>query len=93
MILTTNRYDLLDKAVKDRLYSIEFLQPSKETLKEIAKFKCAQLRMEPDFAIAEIENKELKSVRELERLIMEAYIERIVKSDKGGAGPLRTDGY
>ncbi|MDP3012928.1 MAG: ATP-binding protein [Candidatus Subteraquimicrobiales bacterium] len=93
VILTTNRYDLLDKAVKDRLYSIEFQQPSKETLKEIAKFKCAQLRMEPDFAIAEIENKELKSVRELERLIMEAHIERIVKSDKGGAGPLRTDGY
>jgi len=79
VILTTNRYDLLDKAVKDRLYNIEFPLPSKETLKEIAKFKCAQLRMEPDFAIKEIEKGEFKTVRELERLIMETYIDRIVR--------------
>ena len=79
VILTTNRYDLLDKAVKDRLYSIEFPLPSKVTLKEIAKFKCAQLRIKPDFAIREIEKGKLKTIRELERLIMETYIEKIIE--------------
>jgi len=70
---------ILDKAVKDRLYSIEFPLPSKVTLKEIAKFKCAQLRIKPDFAIREIEKGKLKTIRELERLIMETYIEKIIE--------------
>jgi SpoVK/Ycf46/Vps4 family AAA+-type ATPase len=81
VILTTNRFDLLDKAVKDRLYNIEFPQPSKDTLKEIAKFKCAQLKMDPDFAIQVLDKIELTSVRQLERLIMEAYIEKIIKTE------------
>jgi SpoVK/Ycf46/Vps4 family AAA+-type ATPase len=79
VILTTNRYDLLDKAIKDRLYSIEFPLPSRETLKEIASFKCAQLRMEPDQIIKEIDEKNFKTIRELERLIMELYIKKIAK--------------
>ncbi len=86
VILTTNRYDLLDKAVKDRLYNIEFPLPSKETLKEIAKFKSAQLRMEPDFAIKAIEKENFRTIRELERLIMEAYIEEIVRKDVASLG-------
>jgi SpoVK/Ycf46/Vps4 family AAA+-type ATPase len=79
VILTTNRYDLLDKAVKDRLYSIEFPLPSKEALREIAEFKCAQLRMKPDYVLAQIEKGSFKTVRELEKLIMEHYIEEVLR--------------
>jgi SpoVK/Ycf46/Vps4 family AAA+-type ATPase len=79
VILTTNRYDLLDKAVKDRLYSIEFPLPSKEALQEIAEFKCAQLRMKPDSALMQVENSSFKTVRELETFIMERYIEEVLR--------------
>ncbi len=44
VILTTNRYDLLDKAIKDRLYSVEFPLAQGHS-KRRAKFKCAQLGM------------------------------------------------
>lgn len=79
VILTTNRYDLLDKAVKDRLYNIEFPLPSKATLKEIAEFKCAQLRMKPDPVLKEVERGAFKTVRELERSIMEKYIDMVLR--------------
>jgi len=79
VILTTNRYDLLDKAVKDRLYSIEFPLPSTEALREIAEFKCGQLRMEPKSVLAEIEKNSFKTVRELETFIMERYIDDVLR--------------
>jgi SpoVK/Ycf46/Vps4 family AAA+-type ATPase len=79
VILTTNRYDLLDKAVKDRLYSIEFPLPSREALREIAEFKCAQFRMKPDGVFAQIEKASFKTVRELETFIMERYIEEVLR--------------
>jgi SpoVK/Ycf46/Vps4 family AAA+-type ATPase len=79
VILTTNRYDLLDKAVKDRLYSIEFPLPSREALREIAEYKCAQLRMKPDYVFKEIEKGSFKTVRELETFIMEHYIEEVLR--------------
>lgn len=79
VILTTNRYDLLDKAVKDRLYSIEFPLPAIEALREIAEFKCAQLRMEPDSTFQQVERRSFKTVRELETFIMERYIEEVLR--------------
>lgn len=81
VILTTNRYDLLDKAVKDRLHNIEFPLPSKDVLIEIAKFKCTQLKMNNEFAIKEIEKGNIKSIRQLERVIMGEYVEWIIKND------------
>lgn len=78
MILTTNRYDLLDKAVKDRLYPIEFPLPSKEALKEIAEVKCRELGMPTDEVVSEIMSGKFKSVRGLEKSIMEKYIEYAV---------------
>jgi len=79
VILTTNRYDLLDKAVKDRLYSIEFPLPSKEALREIAAFKCAQLRMDPKDVLSQIEKGSFKTVRELEIFITERYITEVLR--------------
>lgn len=66
---------------QNNVFFHELSLPSKETLKEIAKFKCAQLRMESDFAIKAIEKENFRTVRELERLITESYIDRIVKKD------------
>jgi len=79
VILTTNRYDLLDKAVKDRLYSIEFPLPSKEALKEIAKFKCGQLRMDSDTVLKQVEKGSFKTVRELEMFLLELYINEVLR--------------
>jgi len=79
VILTTNRFDLIDKAVKDRLYNIEFPLPEKDTLREIAKYKCDQLQMNTDTINERIENDGIKSVRELEKHLTEIYIEEILR--------------
>ncbi len=81
VILTTNRYDLLDKAIKDRLYSLEFPLPHPETLLRIAEAKCRLRRMDLTEDIERvIMDGKLKSVRELERLLTEKYIEHIARS-------------
>jgi SpoVK/Ycf46/Vps4 family AAA+-type ATPase len=79
VILTTNRYDLLDKAVKDRLYNIEFPLPSKGALKEIAKFKCSQLRMDPHTVLKQIDKGLFKTVWELEKFLLELYINEVLR--------------
>jgi len=82
VILTTNRYDLIDKAVKDRLQNIEFPRPSKEALYEIAEAKLKKLRMKSMDSVKEaIENGEFGSVRSLEKYIMEKYIDEIIKTE------------
>ncbi len=79
VILTTNRYDLMDKAVKDRLYSIMFDSLDIETLKEIAKIKCVELGIRSKEILEKLESKkeEYSSVRALEKLIRRKYIEAI----------------
>ncbi len=80
VILTTNRYDLLDKAVKDRLQGIEFPKPSKEALYEIAEDKLKRLKIESMNGMKEaIEKGVFNSVRSLENYIMERYIDTIIK--------------
>ena len=79
VILTTNRYDLMDKAVKDRLYSIEFEPPDLETLIVIAKTKCAELGMSSKEVIEMLKENvgKYKSVRAVEKLIRKRYIEEM----------------
>lgn len=79
VILTTNRYDLMDKAVKDRLYAIEFPLPSKEVLHEIAEYKCNQLKMDPGSVHKVIKEDGVRTVRELEKIITEIYIEEVLR--------------
>ena len=43
VIMTTNRIDLIDEALKDRLLLIEFPLPLKEVLKEVAQKRCIEL--------------------------------------------------
>ncbi len=78
VILTTNRYDLLDKAIKDRLLNIEFPKPSKKTLIEIAHEKGKELRIKDLSPIMrEIEEGHFESVRTLEKRLMEIYLQQI----------------
>lgn len=79
VILTTNRYDLMDKAVKDRLYSIEFETPDLETLIEIAKTKCVELGISSKETVKELQEdpNSYKSVRAVEKLIKRKYIEKM----------------
>jgi len=79
VIITTNRFDLLDKAIKDRLHSIEIPQPDIPTLIEIAKMRCLELGIPTEEVIKVISKKENKfnSVRDLEKLVILKYIEGI----------------
>lgn len=78
VILTTNRYDLLDKAVIDRLENIEFPRPSKKALHEIAQIKVKKLRMDSVDGLEEaIDSGEFQSVRSLEKFITRRYIDSI----------------
>ena len=81
VILTTNRYDLIDKAIKDRLYNIEFPQPSIETLIKIAKRKCLKLKLNFDNIKSKIQFENIKSIRTLEKLILSMYINKILEDE------------
>lgn len=79
IIITTNRYDTLDKAIKDRLFSIEVAVPDKKSLIEIANLKCIELKMPSDEIIKHIEDNldKFKSVRAIEKFITLKFIESL----------------
>ena len=79
VVLTTNKYDLLDKALKDRLYPIEFPQPELETIVEIVKLKCLEKKVDANRVIARVraEPGKFKSVRAVEKMIVEEYITEV----------------
>jgi AAA+ superfamily predicted ATPase len=79
VILTTNRYDLIDKAIKDRLYSLEIPQPDTQTLIDIASSRCLELGMQTDGIIKIISQnkKDYSSIRAVEKLVIEEYIKGI----------------
>ena len=79
VILTTNRYDLLDRAVKDRLYNIHFPNPDKEALRSIAEQKMRKLRIKGSEKILErIDKDKFTTLRDLEKYITEQYINEII---------------
>jgi len=79
VILTTNRYDMLDEAIKDRLFSIEFPVPSINVLIEAARERCEELGIKYKDIEEELKsNKEkYKSFRDLEKLIIQEYVKQI----------------
>jgi len=80
VVLTTNRYDLLDKAVKDRLENIEFPRPEKEAQYEIAQELLRKLKMETNNEVIKAtEEGRFNSIREIEKFIMKLYIDEIMK--------------
>lgn len=76
VVLTTNRFDLIDKAIKDRLYNIEVPQPDIATLIDIATARCLELGVDSDdFAEIISQNPErFKSIRSVEKAVIEKYI-------------------
>jgi len=83
IVLATNRRDLLDEALLDRLYPIEFPLPNVEMLIEYAKKLCQRLGVDKEYtmlAINEIKRRSSElhsnlSFRDARRIVMERYIE------------------
>ena len=82
VILTTNRIDLLDKALIDRLYQIEFPNPPKSVLEEAAiSLASDELKLAKNYLI-KIKNEilsyeNIQTFRDMERLVYENYIESL----------------
>ena len=74
VILTTNEISLMDRAVRDRLFEVEFPYPERETLIEVAKDRCEDLMIPWDSVVEQIrERDDLKSIRGVEKLVLEHY--------------------
>lgn len=82
-ILTTNRFDLVDNAIKDRFYNIEFPTPSIDTLIKIMHKKAKTQSLNKN-RIKDMENhmknhqKDFKSIRDVLRFVTKEYIDSIV---------------
>ncbi len=83
VIATTNWYDLVDKALIDRLYPIEFKPLDLETALAIAEKRCLELGVRFEKVKEEIlaMNQPPKSAREVERIVLKHYIEKLEKLD------------
>lgn len=82
-IATTNRPNLVEEALRDRLYSIEVPSPTKEDLIRVAEHFLNDLeeaKKEKLLTIvkAKIENSSMRSFRELQNIIVKNYLEEIV---------------
>jgi len=81
---TTNRPDLVDEALRDRLYSVEFRPPSRESLLEIARYQLTAMGDIPERHRAEIlkaiegelDRQKSPTIRDIERLVIMECIER-----------------
>ena len=77
LILTTNRFDLLDHAITDRFLCIEFPIPNTKILIEIAKFKCSNFDLPPNVVqkvTERILNDCCESVRGVENIVIEEFV-------------------
>lgn len=82
LVMTTNKYELLDSALKDRLYPIAFPELDLETALEIAKMKCERMGVDPSPVLEKINSENgstFKSGRAIEKLVVEQYIEQFGK--------------
>jgi SpoVK/Ycf46/Vps4 family AAA+-type ATPase len=79
LIMTTNKFQLLDSALKDRLYAIEFPPIDQRTAIEVARMKCAEKGIDPARAEESIrvEPEAFKSGRAIEKLVVREYINQI----------------
>jgi len=77
VIATTNWYELVDKALIDRLYPIEFKPLDLETALAIAEKRCLELGVRFEKVKEEIlaMNQPPKSAREVERIVLKHYIQ------------------
>jgi len=87
VILTTNRLDLVDEAIVDRFLSYEFAVPPVSVLEQIARDKGALQRLTESEIRPVLEAIHtpgaVKSIREVERMVMRAYVGKLVKHPAG----------
>jgi len=86
VILTTNRLDLMDKAVKDRLYLIEFPEVPEDILCDKARNMGNELKFKPDALnnlIEEVKSNkdQFKTFRDIEKKVYDYYISEITGDD------------
>lgn len=85
VVLTTNRMDLLDEAIIDRFMVCEFGSPRPEVLEEIAREKGRLQRLtdrELQPVLDEVRRSGgIKSIREVERLIVRAYVAKALAQE------------
>jgi SpoVK/Ycf46/Vps4 family AAA+-type ATPase len=79
IIATTNWFELVDKALIDRLYPIEFKPLDLETALAIARKRCVELGLGFEKVEREIRlmNPPPRSAREVERIVIKYYIEKL----------------
>jgi SpoVK/Ycf46/Vps4 family AAA+-type ATPase len=81
VVLTTNRFDLVDEAIVDRFMVYEFAPPAVEVLQEVARAKARQQRMTDDDlapVLHTISDTRVQTIREVERLVMRAYVDKVL---------------
>ena len=80
VILTTNRYDMVDPAVKDRLFPVEFPLPDLEALVAAVRDRCKELGIDSTDIEAKLRNNKDKyvSFRDAEKLVIQEYTKQII---------------
>jgi SpoVK/Ycf46/Vps4 family AAA+-type ATPase len=82
VILTTNRIDLLDEALKDRFITVEFPLPSKDVLMKAAEEKLKSLYINDENEVENVKSlvlKEARTFRDVNRIVIRKYIEWLAK--------------
>lgn len=77
LVATTNRFDLVDKAIVDRLYPIELKPLSLEAALAIAERRCRELGVRFEPVREEVTRVKPTSARAIERIVMRHYIEML----------------
>jgi transitional endoplasmic reticulum ATPase len=79
LIMTTNKFQLLDSALKDRLYAIEFPPIDEETAIEVVRMKCAEKGMDSTSSEERIHSnpESFRSGRAIEKLVVKEYIRQV----------------
>jgi AAA+ superfamily predicted ATPase len=79
VIMTTNLITFLDRALRDRLYPIEFPLPSMDTLLAVARLKCKDLKINPEDVESAIRlaPDSFRSVRSVDMMVFEKYVAQI----------------
>ena len=82
VILTTNQFDLMDKALISRLLELPFPLPARETMVQVAKDRCAELKVpwQPVAKVLELSDQH-KNIRDVEKLVLEYYVEQAIEDD------------
>ncbi len=82
VILTTNRIDLLDEALKDRFVTVEFPLPPKEVLVKVAEEKLRSYGINDEEIIGKTKQEIIngaETFRDVNRIVTQKYIEWIAK--------------